>query len=376
MPASIEEYVQETGRCARGASSGDGPSVGYCVLLSTPRDCSIHRQFVRGAAPDIAVVRAVWDIVRRGPGLYPPEQLAAQAGLGEGDAEAVALAVHYLQEDGCLVRHEDLMWEGRVWLPEDVDALLGDLETADVSLRPLARQGRVLADRIRSLGTEEYDAVGWSRHTGLPPSELEAQLLELYRRDILGVTLWKAAWQLEPVAGRSPSWDAIEGRCTSRRGTVQRLAEQAREYARQDRVPRRQWLMRYLGAAGDFAWGCDVSEPDVVRPWGHIHLTRAQLAASLPVERVCMNLFQEVVGSRYSVTTFARALSGARSRQYTNALEGHSAFGRLALLGEDGVRAAFRDLEHRGFIELVEMDRPEGGRYEGVRLTDVGRRWR
>ncbi len=36
MPASVESYVQEVGRAARGATAGSGPSLGRCILGSVP----------------------------------------------------------------------------------------------------------------------------------------------------------------------------------------------------------------------------------------------------------------------------------------------------------------------------------------------------
>ena len=101
MPATIEEYVQETGRAARGAVEGKGPAVGTSVLLTMPRDCSIHRIFVKGAAPGIKQVRRVWSGVKPGTHTYDPERLdRTEGGETDQDSVAAALAVHYLQEDG------------------------------------------------------------------------------------------------------------------------------------------------------------------------------------------------------------------------------------------------------------------------------------
>ena len=83
MPASIEEYVQETGRAARGARDGTGPATGTAVLLATRRDCR-HPRVLRGVlgtrhrhGPG-GLVRAV-----RGPQLHRPRP-ARRAGRHRG----------------------------------------------------------------------------------------------------------------------------------------------------------------------------------------------------------------------------------------------------------------------------------------------------
>jgi hypothetical protein len=234
MPASVEEYVQETGRAARGAADGVGPSVGYCVLLRTPRDCGIHRVFVNGAAPETDVVRRVWDhIAEEGAVLLPAEELASRAGMGESDAlmETVPLAVHYLVESGVVRRHADVMWAGRVWLPPDSDAVLDQLDGYD---QTLARAGRELIERVTRLGTEEYDALSWSRRLNTDPWDLEEQLLALNRRDVIGLAAWQFAIRIERVPDADPDWRTIDQRTKLRRNVVKELSDRAKEYARQD----------------------------------------------------------------------------------------------------------------------------------------------
>ena len=43
----------------------------------------------------------------------------------------------------------------------------------------------------------------------MSPATLEERLLDLNRRDVLGLSAWRFAWQLERVAGREPDWAAI-----------------------------------------------------------------------------------------------------------------------------------------------------------------------
>ena len=112
MPATIEEYVQETGRAARGAIDGSGPSTGTAVLLKTPGDCSIHSHIVGNAVPDMAKVRAIWDGLKIGTYAYDPDELAGGDDATDREGVDVALAVHYLQQDGGLLRHTDTPWRG------------------------------------------------------------------------------------------------------------------------------------------------------------------------------------------------------------------------------------------------------------------------
>ena len=157
MPASVEEYVQETGRAARGARMGEGPEAGTCVLLRMPRDCGIHRQFVKGAAPDLDLVRRVWDVVHGGERYLVVELLAERLGLGREDADAMGLALHHLQHCGAIERLPDVMWEGVVRVPGDVELLLADLDRHDPDR---ASELRRFVKRIDELGTAAVRRVG------------------------------------------------------------------------------------------------------------------------------------------------------------------------------------------------------------------------
>jgi ATP-dependent DNA helicase RecQ len=367
MPASVEEYVQETGRCARGAVTGVGPELGHCILVSTPNDCRIHSRFVASAAPSMDTVRNVWQAIASGQQFFVPEHLAKAATGDEESVEAVALAVHYLSESGAVRRDEDVMWAGRVWIPPDAQLLLDDLKERDPQL---AADGSQLINGILGLGTEEYDAPGWSRRLGVAPPDLERQLLELYRADVIGVSLWRSAWCLAPVPGTVPDWPEIEHRCAARRDTVKTLSDKAKEYASQDRTPRRAWLMGYLGSQGSFAYGCDVSEKGISRPWRKHVFSQHDVAESLPSERICLSLLRDIDGLNFSATNIERTLAGVAGR-YGSRLEGHPAFGQLALLGPEGTRTKLADLEARGLItrQKAEMN---GLVYETLRLTPEG----
>ena len=377
MPASVEEYVQETGRAARGALTGTGPDVGHLVLLTMPRDCRIHDLFVRSAAPRLDDVESVWSVLAgadREHTLLAPDRLAGQAGLPAGAVEdgSLALAVHHLTGAGAVRRHEDVMWSGRVWIPSDVDLLLTDLERSDAEL---AKRSRTLVERVRGVGTEEYDAELWSRRLAMSPATLEERLLDLNRRDVLGLSAWRFAWQLERVAGCEPDWAAIEIRCDQRTGVVKHLSRRAQQYARrQDETCRRAYLLRYLGVdAPDRCHACDACRPDVQRPWADHAVTRESLAAALPARQAALTLLLDCRDRNFSKESYARTLAGDPRPKFSDWLREHPAFGRLSPLGLDGCRAVLDDLVQHGLAKYAARDY-EGHQYETLVLTEEGRR--
>ena len=377
MPASVEEYVQETGRAARGAFTGTGPAVGHCVLLKMPNDCGIHKRFVRSAAPRPHHVKSVWSVLAsRQHTLLPPERLAEQAGLPGVVVEdgSLALAVHHLTGAGAVRRHEDVMWSGRVWIPSDVDLLLTDLERSDAKL---AERSRTLIERVRGVGAEEYDAELWSRRLDMSPAILEERLLDLNRRDVLGLSAWRFAWHLERVAGREPDWTVIAERCRERSDVVRQLSTRAREYAGQrDGSCRRAYLLRYLGAdTTGRCRACDACAPDIRRPWADFAVTRKQLATALPARQAALGLLADCRSMNFSKESYARTLAGDPGPQFSAWLREHPAFGRLSLLGLERCRAVLDDLVQQGLAEYAARDY-EGHRYETLVLTEEGRRRR
>jgi hypothetical protein len=227
-----------------------------------------------------------------------------------------------------------------------------------------ARRARTVVAGIRALGTEEYD-IGWARRVEMSPEGLEELLLELYRRDIIGVSLWKLAWTLKPT-GRDPNWSDVQRKCDERRSVVATLSARAKEYGRQDRTPRREWLMDYLGAAGEFAYGCDLTDK-APPPWSSYGISKEQVIESLDAESVCLALLRDIDGANYSVGTIERALAGSLGR-FSNPLQGHPTYGRLSFLGLEGVHATMERLQARGIVSrapVVTSDRT----YETLRTV-------
>ena len=279
MPPTIEEYVQETGRLVRGAIDGHEPAIGHAVLLSTPRDCSIHRHVIRNAAPDRDEVQRVWERLRPGSKAYDPDELLeGDPELAGADRERVtlALALHYLADDGCVRRGLDTPWRGRVTLPgfesaghasaPNSGADDGDSERS-VAGHPAARRtdaaypaagGRAAADggsrhdvaglspearrilayveeRIAASDAEgasiTYEAETWSGDLHMTPQVLAGELFELSRRDILGFAAWRYAWTLERHPDRQPNWQAVSEQAEQRREVVTEQSDRAKAYA-------------------------------------------------------------------------------------------------------------------------------------------------
>ncbi len=409
MPATIEEYVQETGRAARGAGQPGMPAGGTAVLLRMPKDCSIHRIFVRSAAPSIEQVRSIWAKLLPGLGSYDPEDLVDRPddATRESDAESVAtsLAVHYLALADVLKRHPDTPWEGRVTIIDDSRKRLSELHLIDVSgdsnapdtdgVAGLQRNATVgpefiaRAQRLIELAEQHdgrYDALQWSKDLGRSEVEVAQDLLELHHRDVIGFTVWKYGWVLECSQGQ-PDWAEVERQCEDRRSEVADKSDRAKAFARDRRSCRVAALLEYLDAAADRPLAadggcgrCDVCA-DLPRPWADSYLTEAGLREALPVAQIILGLLADVARwgySRYSRKNIERTLAGnlwgADAVGANGARPGlmkHPSAGRLAFLGEKDVSAAVDALIDKGLVAAV-ADEFGGTSYVRLELTDDG----
>lgn len=406
MPATIEEYVQETGRAARGAGQPGMPTDGTAVLLTMPKDCSIHRVFVRSAAPSIAQVRSIWAKLLPGLGSYDPEDLVDRPDdkTRESDAESVAtsLAVHYLAIADVLKRHPDTPWEGRVTIIDDTRKRLSQLRLSDVSadsntpnadgVAGLQRDAAVepefiaRAQQIIELAEQHdgrYDAPQWSKELGRSEVEVAQDLLELQLRDIIGFTVWKYGWVLER-SQREPDWAEIERQCEQRRSEVAEKSDRAKEFARDRAACRVAALLEYLDASDappqtvdDGCGRCDMCS-DLPRPWADSHLTEAGLREALPVAQIILGLLADTAHWRYSRKNIERCLAGnlwgaeaVGAGGPTSRLVTHPSAGRLAFLGEKDVRAAVDALIGEGLVVAV-ADEFDGTAYVWLELTDNG----
>ena len=372
MPATIEEYVQETGRAARGAIEGKEPAVGTAVLLTMPRDCSIHRVFVKGAAPGIEQVRRVWSRLSAGVHAYEPDELdRADDGGADQESVAVALAVHYLQEDGALRRHLDTPWRGRVSVMSDTGQRLEELRADDPGL---AERGRRLVEVAGRLG-DEYRAEAWARELGRPAVDVAADLLELNGRDILGFSVWKHAWMLERRPDVQPSWAVIEDQADKRRDAVGVKSQQAQSFAKRKRGCRVREMLAYFDAETLETCGrCDLCTP-LPRPWAGSHISREGLLESLPTRSLVLQLLDDTSGARYSRRNLERTLVGSvgsAEHALPERLARHHLCGRLAFLGATGVTQRIDELIEQGLARTVSAEH-DGTVYDRVEITDAGR---
>lgn len=360
MPASIEEYIQETGRAARGAVEGVGPPHGTCVLLVAPRDCRIHDAFVRSAAPDANLVRQLWDDLE-GRELYATtEQLAASLSRPRDGLDDIELAVHYLVRSGAVRRLEDVTWQGRVRVPRDAQQVY-DAAVADGATFP--PHTATLLRHCVTRGSSDFHLMVWSERLGLDPAVLERSLLELHRRDVIGFSGWEHALHLVADSALRPDWRRIESDADERRRAVRDLSRHAKEFARNDSSCRRARLLRYLGAdADDQCDGCDVCRPDLPRPWAASTLTADQLRPSVPTSTVIVELVRSVQWAEYSRRNLERCLLGHADGDYPlpNQLRLHPQFGALRSLRSRELVSAIDALVADG--RLIEVERTAEGR--------------
>ncbi len=406
MPATIEEYVQETGRAARGAGQPGMPTEGTAVLLTMPKDCSIHRIFVRSAAPSIERVRSIWAKLLPGLGSYDPEDLVDRPDdeTSESDAESVAtsLAVHYLALASVLRRHPDTPWEGRVTIIDDTRKRLSELRLSDASrdsdtpnadrVAGLQRDAAVApefiarAERLIELAEQHdgrYDAPQWSKDLGRSEVDVAQDLLELHHRDVIGFTVWKYGWVLECSQGQ-PDWAEVERQCEQRRSEVAEKSDRAKAFARDRGACRVTALLDYLDASNSLPFAadggcgrCDVCS-DLPRPWADSHLTETSLREALPVAQIILGLLADAAPWQYSRKNIERCLAGnlwgadaVRAGGSTSRLVTHPSAGRLAFLGEKDVRAAVDALIGEGLVAAV-TDEFDGTSYVRLELTDDG----
>ena len=425
MPPTIEEYVQETGRLARGAIDGHKPHIGHAVLLSTPGDCSIHRHIIRNSAPEEATVQRVWEQLRPGAGAYDPDELLqSDPELAGADRERVdiALALHYLAEDGCVRRELDTPWEGRVTLPQSsrseqaTDVHASAHSTTDHEANDLVpRARRVLAyvrDRIETDDTAgnstQYRAESWSKDLNMTPQELAGELFELQRKDILGFAAWRYAWTLERHPDRQPNWQAIAEQAGRRRRLVEQQSRRAKDYAALAAPPRRsartapkapgtgapapsthcrrQVLLNHLTGTDGGGPGarprhgcCDGCEP-LARPWANSPLDRSGLIEALGPQALILRLAAENsdLARPFSRRNLVRILAGAAGTGQgglPERLASHPTFGRLGLLGEAGVDKHVGRTVEVGLCTTEHAESPSGNPYEYLRITDKGRKY-
>lgn len=363
MPQSVEAYVQETGRAARGAADGTGPAVGTCVLLSTPGDCRIHSYFAKSAAPDIGVVRRVWESLPGG-GRGTQAEMARRAGC---DPDEVDPALLYLEVHGPVRRRPDAVERCIVTVPRNWR------DRMNAAAWPPDRGSRLaeaVGEAVR-FGAEPFDLqkMGEGRWD---IDEIEELLFAADRDEILAVRVIEYAVAVDLEAGWEPDWDSIERSLDRQRERAAARSQQAKDFARNRTSCRRNRMLDYLGAsrAPEPCGACDVCNPGLPRPWQDHQITGEQMAEAIPVEPVIEALLRDLAGAPYSKRNVLLALTGARSRyELPEELKSHRLHGSLAHCGPRRVEEALKEMIAAGKVKEVEVPAdPDTGRPEYVSL--------
>ena len=375
MPASIEEYVQETGRVARGARDGTGPEFGTAVLLVTPRDCYIHRFFVRSSVPELGDIRREWNRLQPGMNYIDPDRVRRTAADdGEPDQKQV-LALHYLDQVGAVVRHRDFVLRGRISVLADTRRLLAELRFRRLEL---ARLAGVLIDGAVE-GSVDYHGLRASRRLDMEPHEVEAILFELHRLSICGFTGWRYGWTFERPAGSEPDWRRLDRLIRWRRESAQKRADRARELAHGSPECRRREMLRYLGEpdpAFEVCEACDACTPGLPRPWAGIDIRAEQVREAVGETALLtvLVLVDDVERGNYSRRNLIRTLLGDGGGPYPvpRLLQVHGCFDRLGMLERNEVEDLVDELIRDGLVGEVEVSL-EGRSHPTLRLTEGGR---
>lgn len=366
MPQSVEDYVQETGRAARGAADGTGPAVGTCVLLSTPGDCRIHKYFVKSAAPDIGVVRGVWESLPGG-GRGTQAEMARRAGC---DPDEVDPALLYLEIHGPVRRRPDAVERCIVNVPRDWQDRL------NAAAWPPDRESHLaeVVGEAVPYGAEPFDLqkMGEGRWD---IDEIQELLFAADRDEILAVRVIEYAVAVDFDADREPDWDSIERSLARQREQAAARSQQAKDFARNRTSCRRNRMLDYLGAsrAPEPCGACDVCNPGLPRPWQDHQITGEQIAEAVPVEPVIEALLSDLAGAPYSKRNMLRTLTGASGRhELPEELKSHRLRDSLAHCSRHQVEEALEEMIAAGKVEEVEIPAdPDNGRagYVSLRLA-------
>ncbi len=367
MPQTIEDYVQETGRAARGTTDGRGPEIGTCILLRTPRDCGIHNFFGKNAVPSFETVRSVWQRLS-GRSLIPLGELSRSA--DENEREHTGLAVQYLVVHGAAQRRPDVTWRCTVNVPQDWRGRLARANRLDDAERALLNTA---VESWRRFGGEPFNLVEECERRAWEPADTERLLLKADRCEIITFRTIEPALDIVCASEHEPDWEAIQEALDEQGRRIGDRIRRAREFARSDETCRRARMLSYLGVdAPPCCEGCDVCVPDMPRPWAGHEFTPEQLEHAIPAREVVRVLLSDVAGAKYSRANILRTLSDTGGPYELPAeLKSHHLRGALAHLSDNRIEETIAQMVADGMVEEFQTTRhpDEGsGPYSALRL--------
>ena len=393
MPQSIEDYIQETGRAARGAVSGEGPDWGTCLLLRTPRDCEIHRYFAKGAAPEIEEVQTLWEEFKRKKRTTYAELARSGASLSK---EVVGASLLLLEDHGGLKRTPDRIWRCALHVPEDWRERMpkDGGERADSGAEP-AGEAELAGEAAEPAGGTEPAELGGlaeiiqvlERFAGEPfnlaeectknrwdVDRTEELLLRADLAEVVSLRAWEYSVEVDEMASEEPDWIAIQASISKQSEHFLERSNQAKAFARSDKGCRRARMLEYLGdAAPSECDACDVCRPDLPRPWQEHQIDSEQLAEAVPLKPVIRALISDVQEADYSKENIIRTLLGRLRGKAPERLREHRLCEVLSHCERHQVEEAIEKMIKGGAVEEVAvsfLDNGEKVEYVSLHLRD------
>jgi ATP-dependent DNA helicase RecQ len=384
-PSSVEAYIQESGRAGR-----DGREA-YAVLLYSRKTQRTHRFLARRGLPDKNLLSNLARTVLTGnfegtlrlpdgTALCSIESIAIEMELEEA---AVRVMLHALELSGVLTRGDDFTLEGTILLNKSPDEILARLEGTQRALFEALRAHLGLVQDQRA----SYRALDCVDTTNRHPSEVDALLHRLsqlgdliFRGFQRGTTFNPGLRAAEPAAIRSALATFIE-RFRQFNTRLEDMIRYAEVQADSGRCRAASLVDHLTGSSGSPRCGiCDLCAPAHAVPW-----TVAAIVDPEPLEIEPTMAILEAVRDHdglYGIGTLKKMLLGeaygkADGKQYQLSAYARNSehFGTLkGVLKHEQLQEYFDRLIAGRQLETLEKARPgDGGPYEAIRLTDLGR---
>jgi hypothetical protein len=385
-PSSVEAYVQESGRAGR-----DGREA-YAILLYSPRTQRTHRFLAQQGVPSPTelellaerLLKADFDgAVKMADGavLTSLERMVEEFDIDEAKLRVM---IHALEQKGVLKRGNDFALEATVLLNHSPAVVVAKLGASERTIfESLATEFKFAAE-MRS----HYRAIPFAYKRGISPNEIDRLLHRLAQQGGLIYRSFARGSSFTPGERASDRTAVSEAASTFQERFVQftiRLRDIIRfaELSSAHGECRAAFLVDYLTGNtrrhSTRCGKCDLCAPQYPLPW-----SMAALVTPEPLQIEPTMAVLEVVRdheAQYGVGTLKKILLGeafgvqdgeryslsayARNSQHFGVLRGKSTHEKL--------QQHFDSLIASGHLSVVERQRPSGGTYRAVHLTDRGR---